>query len=72
MKKGNETKSKGEAKGDTEKKRKMALGGGGGKQVFLLKKKATTTKRNKTKQTKKDKEGLGPSEVALWATSPDP
>ena len=28
-------------------------------------------KKNKTKQ-KTNKEGLGPSEVALWATSPDP
>ena len=26
----------------------------------------------KQKQTKTNKEGLGPSEVALWATSPDP
>ena len=34
----------------------------------------TTTKNNKTnkKQTQQNKEGLGPSEVALWATSPDP
>ena len=28
------------------------------------------SKKNKTKKT--NKEGLGPSEVALWATSPDP
>ena len=27
---------------------------------------------NKQKQEKKKKEGLGPSKVALWATSPDP
>ena len=26
----------------------------------------------KLKQKTKNKEGLGPSEVALWATSPDP
>ena len=32
------------------------------------KKKKTTNK----KQKPKNKEGLGPSEVALWATSPDP
>ena len=25
-----------------------------------------------SKKTNKNKEGLGPSEVALWATSPDP
>ena len=31
-------------------------------------------KENKTKenQAKTNKEGVGPSEVALWATSPDP
>ena len=29
-------------------------------------------KRKKQKKTTKNEEGLGPSEVALWATSPDP
>ena len=42
-----------------------------GKQVFFLffknNKKAKTRKKQK-----ENKEGLGPSEVALWATSPDP
>ena len=33
--------------------------------------KKNKTKKNKTKNTQK-KEGLGPSEVALRATSPDP
>ena len=28
--------------------------------------------KTKQKQKKTNKEGLGPSEVALWATSPDP
>ena len=28
--------------------------------------------KNKKKKQKENKEGLGPSEVALWATSPDP
>ena len=41
----------------------------GGKTVFLLK--AKKGKKKKKQKTKK-KEGLGPSEVALWATSPDP
>ena len=40
----------------------------GGKQVFLLKAKKGKEEQNKTK----NKEGLGPSEVALQATSPDP
>ena len=49
-----------------------------GKQGFLLvlnnqktKQKTKNKKQNKT-ATKTNKEGLGPSEVALWATSPDP
>ena len=33
---------------------------------------AQTTKKNKTNKQLKYKEGLGPSEVALQATSPDP
>ena len=47
----------------------------GGKQVFSIrsnegKEKKKNQKTNK--QTKTNKEGLGPSEVALQATSPDP
>ena len=42
----------------------------GYKQVFLVKPNKRKAKKNKT--TKINKEGLGPSEVALWATSPDP
>ena len=48
-----------------------------GKTVFCLLKKKTKkgkqrTKTKNTKKQKENKEGLGPSEVALWATSPDP
>ena len=31
-----------------------------------------TKQKTNQKQNKTNKEGLGPSEVALWATSPDP
>ena len=47
----------------------------GGKTRFFLYQttKKTKPKKHKTKKTTKTKkEGLGPSEVALWATSPDP
>ena len=47
----------------------------GKKQVFCLlkNKESKAKKKTKTQKTKKNnKEGLGPSEVALWATSPDP
>ena len=41
--------------------------------VYLKTKKAKQRKKTKTKKKQKEnKEGLGPSEVALWATSPDP
>ena len=40
----------------------------GGKTDFLLKQR----KEQKNRKTKTNKQGLGPSEVALWATSPDP
>ena len=43
----------------------------GGKQVFSVLK-SKERKGNKKKQKTINKEGLGPSEVALWATSPDP
>ena len=44
-----------------------------GQQVFSIKsKERNAKKKNKTKQPKENKEGLGPSEVALWATSLDP
>ena len=55
-----------------------------GKTVFLFCKKSKKqkqpnkqkqkTKKNKkkNKKKKKNKDGLGPNEVALWATSPDP
>ena len=41
------------------------------KRVFLLKARRNN-KEQKTKQNKPNKEGLGPSELALRATSPDP
>ena len=41
----------------------------GGKQGFPIKKQR---KKRQRKKIKINKEGLGPSEVALWATSPDP
>ena len=47
----------------------------GGKQGFLYitsKERKGTKKTKKNKKTKTNKEGLGPSEVALRATSPDP
>ena len=37
----------------------------GGKQFFV-------SKIKNTRKSKRNEEGLGPSEVALWATSPDP
>ena len=50
---------------------KMPFLGGGRNKVFLLK--AKKGKQSKSTQKKqRNKEGLGPSEVALWATSPDP
>ena len=51
----------------------MAFFQGEKKQVFLLRSKKGKQKQKKTnKQKTKKKEGLGPSEVALWATSRDP
>ena len=43
----------------------------GKNRFFLLKAKKRKQKQKKTKK-EENKEGLGPSEVALWATSPDP
>ena len=45
-----------------------------GKTIFCITKQRKERNNNKPKKTKKiiNKEGLGPSEVALWATSPDP
>ena len=59
----------GESKVDTEQTSRKAVSGG--KQIFFsLEKKKETTKN--TNKTNKNLEGLGPSEVALRATSPDP
>ena len=48
----------------------------GGKTGFLYikkqRKESKEKKQNPKKKQKEHKEGLGPSEVALWATSPDP
>ena len=43
-----------------------------GPTVFLKTQKRKAEENKTKKQTPKNKEGLGPSEVALWATSPDP
>ena len=43
----------------------------GEKQCFSIKQRKARNQK-KTKKQKINKEGLGPSEVALWATSPDP
>ena len=56
---GRPKKVKGERKRNTENKQKNALLGG--KQGFSIK-----TKERKKKNKKTNKEGLGPSEVALW------
>ena len=41
--------------------------------VYWKTKKGKQRKKIKNQKTQKEnKEGLGPSEVALWATSPDP
>ena len=39
---------------------------------FSMKNKKQNKKKHKNKKQKENKEGLGPSEVALWATSLDP
>ena len=45
----------------------------GENKFFLFLRKTKKQKQEKTKKKQKEnKEGLGPSEVALWATSPDP
>ena len=50
----------------------------GENKVFFVLNNQKQNKKPKTKKTKQktkkktNKEGLGPSEVALWATSPDP
>ena len=44
----------------------------GGKTGFFYYKQRKENKEKKTKKNKKHKEGLGPSEVAQRATSPDP
>ena len=40
--------------------------------TFFCSKNPSPPKKQRNKRNKKIKEGLGPSEVALWATSPDP
>ena len=75
-KRGRPKKVKGERKGNTENKPNNALFRGKNR-FFSIKnkeRKGSKKKENKQKkQTKKtNKEGLGPSEVALRATSPDP
>ena len=74
-----ETEKEGGPKGLREKERetltiKNALFWGKNKVFFCIKqpKKENQKKKQNKKTTKTNKEGLGPSEVALWATSPDP
>ena len=43
-----------------------------GETGFLCKKERETNRKQNKKQTKNNKDGVGPSELALWATSPDP
>ena len=63
----------GEAKNSKINKHALFRGKAGLKPFFLLKaKKGKQRKNTKKKAKQKNKEGLGPSEVALWATSPDP
>ena len=52
----------------------MPCSGGKTRFFFCIKqqKQQKTKQRTKNKNKKRNKEGLGPSEVALWATSPDP
>ena len=51
----------------------MPFSGGKTRLLFVLNNQKTKPKKQtKQKTTKTNKEGLGPSEVALWATSPDP
>ena len=70
--------AKGERKKNTENKQKMPFSWGKTRFFSCIKqpKKQNQQKKNKTKNNqnkkKRNKEGLGPSEVALWATSPDP
>ena len=66
--------AKGERKKNTENKQKMPFSGGKKQGFSCIKqpKKQNQKKKQNKKTTKTNKEGLGPSEVALWATSPDP
>ena len=74
MKKGGGPKKGKQKQRETQKNAQQKCPFLGGKQVFLLKSKERKAKKKKTKtkKQKENKEGLGPSEVALWATSPDP
>ena len=40
--------------------------------MSINKQRKESKEKNKIKKQKENKEGLGPSEVALWATSLDP
>ena len=69
MKKGEAKKGSGETKGDTEKQTKMPFFKGKNKVFCSKQRQEENNKKTQTKATK-NKEGLGPSEVALRATSP--
>ena len=67
---GRPKKAKGERKKNTENKQEMPFFRG--KTRFFCIKQPKNQQKKTTKTTKTNKEGLGPSEVALRATSPDP
>ena len=73
QKKGRPKKVKGERKRNIENKQKMPFSRGKTGSCLFKNKERKAKKKNKyQKKPKENKEGLGPSEVALWATSPDP
>ena len=59
-------------KGKHRKINKKCLLGGVKTGCFCLEQRKQSKKTKTTTKQKNQKEGLGPSEVALWATSPDP
>ena len=71
-KRGRPKKVQGERKRNIENKQKMPFCRGENRVFCLLEAKKGKEKKTKTIPKKINKEGLGPREVALGATSPDP
>ena len=72
-KRGRPKKVKGERKRNIENKQKMPFSRGKTGLLSIKKQRKQSKEKNKNQRKQKEnKEGLGPSEVALWATSPDP